>query len=155
MGTDENLIEKLLPIQLALEYLATLSHKSGVSKELMTNMRLCFGNGMGPSPFAKALSTRHHLRHDKIEWHTSRRLQSRYSVYQPLAPRPIQQQQVYSQSDLYSFVRPPMSALPPPPTTSTLQPQLYLAFQVQPHSLKQQQQQQHMLYSPTPQQQAI
>ncbi|KAF9522304.1 hypothetical protein CPB83DRAFT_116942 [Crepidotus variabilis] len=66
-----------LPAQLASEFPAHLSHRSGMSKPLFAWMRSCFQNGMGAKQFSDALRVQHLLRYDELhlqylDWIVSR-----------------------------------------------------------------------------------
>ena len=66
MGSDESVVA-LLPPELAEEFPAYLSHRSGVSLQVMRLMCSTFASGMGPEPFMRMLYELHNRRHDGLE----------------------------------------------------------------------------------------
>lgn len=56
----------MLPSELAAEFPARLSHRSGISKVLFGWTRSCFQNGMGSKQFSDALRVQHLLKYDEL-----------------------------------------------------------------------------------------
>ncbi|EKM75412.1 hypothetical protein AGABI1DRAFT_9421, partial [Agaricus bisporus var. burnettii JB137-S8] len=59
-------IMALLPAELAAEFPACLSYRSGISKQLFELMRATFQNGIGSSQFADLLRVQHLLAYDNL-----------------------------------------------------------------------------------------
>lgn len=57
----------VLPSELATEFPAHLSHRSGISITLAGWMRSCFQNGMGARQFSDALRVQHLLKYDELQ----------------------------------------------------------------------------------------
>lgn len=55
-----------LPAELAAEFPAQLSHRSGISTALFGWLRSCFQNGMGAKQFSDALRVQHLLKYDEL-----------------------------------------------------------------------------------------
>jgi hypothetical protein len=55
---------EILPAELAAEFPACLSHRTGISKALFELMRTCFQNGIGLKQFADMLHVQHLLTYD-------------------------------------------------------------------------------------------
>jgi len=55
-----------LPLPLAAEFPAHLTHRAGISKSLFSWMRSCLQSGMGSKQFADALLVQHLLRYDEL-----------------------------------------------------------------------------------------
>jgi hypothetical protein len=66
-GHDKQVL-KQLPLQLQAEFPAYLTHRSGVSKDLGSLLRICVQNSLGPKRFQKLLRELHMLKHDRLEY---------------------------------------------------------------------------------------
>jgi hypothetical protein len=62
----DNRILAMLPSELAAEFPAHFSHRSGISKTLFGWMRSCFQNGLGSKQFSDALRVQHLLKYDEL-----------------------------------------------------------------------------------------
>lgn len=56
-----------IPAHLAAEFPCKLTHRSAISKPLLSWMRSCFYTNMGPKQFSDALRVQHVLAHDELE----------------------------------------------------------------------------------------
>ncbi|KAF9000804.1 hypothetical protein BDZ89DRAFT_1170255 [Hymenopellis radicata] len=86
-------IMKMLPPQLASEFPARLSHRSGVSNTVFAIMRCCFQNGLGPKQFSDILHILHRRHYEMLEIQYLQTILSRHSssqngsrTYEPFPP---------------------------------------------------------------------
>lgn len=89
---DQRILKMLRP-ELAAEFPARLTRRSGVSLQVMELMRSCFQNGMGGKGFADCIRVQHLLRHDHLQRQYYNALVPRLEIekwttkkYQPFHP---------------------------------------------------------------------
>jgi hypothetical protein len=76
---DSKIIETL-PVDLALEFPAQLSHRSGITLSAFHFMHSCFQNGMGVKQFSDSLRVQHLRRHDECHLQYLHAIQARQGI---------------------------------------------------------------------------